>query len=191
MCIDLEGWCRRNHVLFVGSTATGIDANRRVVYTEDANELPCDIAVFNLGATNPLRNKADGAVLTKPLRYVERLETWVADVLKRPQPRRSLVVVGGGPAGTEVMLNVSARVRRSARPDALRLTLVYPGERLMPQFSPGRGGRAAYTFARAAKLHASKGIASCSMTASAWSKTSSFGRLVLPDNPSSVRQGCR
>ena len=106
------------------------------------NRTACDVAVFNLGATNPLRDRAGSAVLTKPLRHIEQLGGWLGDVLTRPQPRRSLVVVGGGPAGTEVMLNVSARLRRSARPDALRFTLVHPGDRLMPQFAPSMGRRA-------------------------------------------------
>ena len=140
--VDLAAWCRKNRVRFVASPAVGLEPGRRVVRTADGGEFACDAAVFNLGATNPLQDRAGESVLTKPLHHVERLGRWLDDVLARPQPRRSLVVVGGGPAGTEVMLNVSARLRRRGRPDALRLTLVHPGERLLPGFAPGMGRRA-------------------------------------------------
>ena len=144
--IDLAGWCRKNGVRFVCSPASSLDVVRRVLRTRSGFALPCDLAVFNLGAANPLQGRAGDAVLTKPLRHIERLVGWLEGVLSQPQPqpqpRRHLVIVGGGPAGTEVMLNVSARVRRSARPDALRLTLIHPEDRLTPQFGRGLGRRA-------------------------------------------------
>ena len=120
--VDLRGWCRKNRVRFVQSPASHLDVARRVLHTESGARVPFDLAVFNLGATNPLQERAGDAVFTKPLRHIERLVGWLEDVIERPQPTRSLVVVGGGPAGTEVMLNVSSRLKRSARPDALRLT---------------------------------------------------------------------
>lgn len=144
--IDLEGWCRKNRVRFVGSPATSLEVAKRIVYTESGAELRCDLAVFNLGAVNPLQARAGDAVFTKPLHHSERLVAWLEEVLeevlKRGRPRRSLVVVGGGPAGTEVMLNVSARVRRTLCSGALRLSLVHSGARLTPQFAPGLGRRA-------------------------------------------------
>ncbi len=140
--IDLEGWCRENRIRFIESPATTIDVERRVICTQDGTELPCDLAVFNLGATNPLQERAGDAVLTKPLHHIERLAVWLRDMERRPRPQSSLVVVGGGPAGTELMLNVSARLRRSMPIDVMRLTLVHPEARLMPQFAPGMGQRA-------------------------------------------------
>ena len=140
--VDLLGWCRKNRVRFVQSPVSHLDTARRVLLTKSGIEVPCDLAAFNLGATNPLQERAGDAALTKPLRHIERLVVWLEDVLKRPQPQRSLVVVGGGPAGTEVMLNVSSRLEKSRRPDALRLTLVHPEGRLMPQFGRGMGERA-------------------------------------------------
>ena len=140
--IDLAGWCRKNGVRFVCSPVSSLNVARRVLRTESGFALPCDLAVFNVGAINPLQRKAGDAVLSKPLRHIEELGGWLEGVLSRPQPRRTLVVVGGGPAGTEVMLNLSARLRRSARPDALRLILIHPEDRLTPQFGPGLGRRA-------------------------------------------------
>ena len=158
--VDLAAWCRKNRVRFVASPAVGLEPGRRVVRTADGGEFACDAAVFNLGATNPLQDRAGESVLTKPLRHIERLGRWLDDVLARPQPRRSLVVVGGGPAGTEVMLNVSARLRRSRRPDALRLTLVHPGERLLPGFAPGMGRRAERLLrSRGVDLRLGRGVA--------------------------------
>ena len=162
--IDLAGWCRKNGVRFVCSPASSLNVARRVLYTESGVALPCDLAVFNLGATNPLQRKAGDAVLTKPLRHIERLAGWLEEVLSQPQPqpqpRRHLVIVGGGPAGTEVMLNVSARLRRSARPDALRLTLVHPEDRLTPQFGRGLGRRAERTLrARGVELRLGEEVA--------------------------------
>lgn len=131
--IDLLRWCLAARVRFLQTRATGIDLKRRTVLTEEGTAVACDLAVFDVGATNPRQARAGNAVLTKPLHHVLRLERWLADVLSREQPVRSLVIVGGGSAGCEVMLNVSARLQRSARPHALRLTLLHAGQTLMPQ----------------------------------------------------------
>jgi NADH dehydrogenase FAD-containing subunit len=140
--IDLQGWCRKNRIRFTESPARRIDIERRIIYTKDGTELPCDLAVFNLGATNPLQERSGDAVLTKPLHHIERLTAWLRDMEGRPRPQSSLVVVGGGPAGTELMLNVSARIRRSMPPDVMRLALVHSESRLMPQFASGMGQHA-------------------------------------------------
>jgi NADH dehydrogenase FAD-containing subunit len=46
------------------------------------------------------------------------------------------VVVGGGAAGVEVLLNLTARAR-AVRPGVLRSTLVEPSDALLPGFPPG------------------------------------------------------
>ncbi|BDP44356.1 pyridine nucleotide-disulfide oxidoreductase (plasmid) [Deinococcus aetherius] len=139
--IDLLRWCLVNHVAFVQARVTGLDVVARTARTSQGDILPCDLAVFDIGATNPLRDRAGSAVLTKPLHHIGRLRAWLEGGSSSGPPR-SLVVVGGGPAGTEVLLNVSARWGRRTGPGALGLTLVHPGGRLMPQFAPGLGRRA-------------------------------------------------
>ncbi len=58
------------------------------------------------------------------------------DALLHRRDTQHLAIVGGGAAGVEVALNISARVR-ATRPDALRLTLFEPGEALLPNLPKG------------------------------------------------------
>ena len=136
--IDLLRWCLASGVAFVPGRAVALDTVRRRVRLEGGEEIGCDLAAFDIGAQNPGCGRAPGAALTKPVRSVERVNAWLRDLLERPQLRRSLVVVGGGPAGVELMLNVAARLR-AARPNAARLTLLASGARLTPQFPAGMG----------------------------------------------------
>ena len=134
LSIDLLRWCLTNRVQYVESAATRVDLEARCIRTLAGDVLPYDLATFDVGGVPAADGQAGDAVRVKPLTHIERLIAWLDAA-----PGGTLVVVGGGAAGTELMLNISARTRRS-RP--LRLVLLEPGDRLLGPFAPALGQRA-------------------------------------------------
>ena len=134
--VDLARICADQGVRFVRGRAVGLERRARVVTAQDGQQLGYDLVAFDVGAVNPLAEIARGAVQTKPLHQIEALEPF----LDAGGPRR-LVVVGGGAAGAETALNVTAR------PDAhgLHVVVVEPGNRLMKTLPPRVGRWAART----------------------------------------------
>ena len=136
--VDLERVCADEGVRFVRGRAVGLERRARVVAAQDGERLGYDLVAFDVGAVNPLAERAAGAVQTKPLHQIEAL-----GALLRADGPRQLVVVGGGAAGVEIALNVTAR------PDAraLRVVVVEPGGRLVKTLPPRVGDWAARTLA--------------------------------------------
>ena len=123
--VPLGPICARENVRFVEARAVGLDRAAREVVLADGRREGYDVVALDVGAVNPGRDDADGAVRTKPLWRIEGLADW----LDAPADgARTLVIVGGGAAGVEVALNVTAR------PDlgGLHVAILEPGERLCP-----------------------------------------------------------
>ncbi len=132
--IDLLRWSLVNRVRFVPSPAVRVDTAARRVLTAGGDAVPYDLAAFDVGGVPPGAERARAAVQVKPLTHLERVIHWLdAD------GGGTLAVVGGGAAGTELMLNLSARARRGG---PLHLLLLEPGERLLGGFAPALGARA-------------------------------------------------
>lgn len=132
LSIDLLRWCLVQRVTYLPSAAVRIDPHRREVHTVDGSVVPYDLAAADVGGIQRHGAEAGGAVRVKPLTHIERLITWLDGV-----KGGTLVVVGGGAAGTELALNASARPGVRAR-----LILLEPGERLLGHFAPALGERA-------------------------------------------------
>ena len=133
--IDLGRLCAESGVTFRRGRAESLSLDK-IVVTEDGDAIEFDLVVFDIGSVTPHRKAADGAVLTKPLHHIEKLEQFVRSVLAAADSTQRVVVVGGGAAGVEVLLNLTARTR-AVRPDALRFSLVEPSDRLLPGFPAG------------------------------------------------------
>jgi len=133
--IDLGRLCAENGVTFRRARVESLSLDK-IVVTDDGDALAFDLVVFDIGSATPHRKAADGAVLTKPLHHIEKLEQFVRSALSADGGSWHIVVVGGGAAGVEVLLNLSARTL-AARPDALRFSLVEPSDRLLPGFPEG------------------------------------------------------
>ena len=135
--VDLQAWCRRTGARFEQGRATRIDRAARAAHTADGRVYRADVMAVDIGAANPHTAASGPAVQTKPLHRIERL----AHQLDRFDRERGgafhLVIVGGGAAGCEVALNVTARFADRA----FRLTLVDPGDRLVPGFPAATGAR--------------------------------------------------
>ncbi|MDX1530972.1 MAG: FAD-dependent oxidoreductase [Rhodothermales bacterium] len=136
--VDLVRLCAASGVAFHRAEVTRLHRDPPGVTTADGQTIRCDLAAFDVGGLNPLRDRAGNAVPTKPLHQIGALEAFVRAALAAAGPTQTVVVVGGGAAGTEVALNLSARTR-AVRPEALRLELVDPGERLLAEFPPAMG----------------------------------------------------
>lgn len=129
--IDLQRLCRHTGArLFLGK-AEEIDLASKTVFASGGRGLSCDLAVFDIGSVNPMFEAAAGVIPTKPLYHVQRLERALHDI-----PHGRLAIVGGGAAGVEIALNVSARH------PTLRIVLIEASPRLVPEFA-GRAGRIA------------------------------------------------
>src|SRR6056297_1904390 len=133
--IDLGRLCAETGITFRRTRVESLSLDKFVV-TSDGDRLAFDLVVFDIGSVTPHREAADGAVLTKPLHRIHELEHFVRAALTANIVTQHIVVVGGGAAGVEVLLNLSARTL-AVRPDALRFSLVEPSDRLLPGFPEG------------------------------------------------------
>ncbi len=132
--IDLRRLCGAAGVAFRQERVVEIGDRR--VKTAGDETIRGDLAVFDVGAVNPGRDEAGRAVLTKPLHHIEALEKFVRRVLGGGGETAHIAIVGGGAAGVEVALNLSARAQ-AVRPGALRLTVLEPSGALLPGFPSG------------------------------------------------------
>ena len=146
---------RRVH--FIEGTVQAVDLERQRieigVAEGKARNLPFDHVVVALGANTNMsvipgsehartfKTMADGLLLRNHL--IERLER--ADVEPNPEKRRKLltvVVIGGGLVGVELLGEISAFMRdelryyRNLEPDDLRFSLFEAGPRLIPEAKP-------------------------------------------------------
>ncbi len=133
--MDLLRLALAARVRLVPERATRVDVHTREIVTESGERVPADVAVLDVGGESAAREHAGNAVLAKPALSLARLGAWLDGDSGQA---RTLVLVGGGAAGTEIALNVSARFPR----EALRVTLVEPADRLLPEFSASLGRRA-------------------------------------------------
>ena len=170
---------RRVH--FIEGTVEKVDLEGKVIHVGvaegDNRELAFDHVVVALGATTNMsvipgsenartfKTMADGLLLRNHL--IERLER--ADVEANPQRRRQLltvVVIGGGLVGVELLGEVSAFVQDELRyypnisSSDLGFHLFEAGNRLIPEAKPFLAEYAARILgARGAELHTSTPVA--------------------------------
>jgi NADH dehydrogenase FAD-containing subunit len=144
--IDLEAWCDQAGVRWLRGQATALDPADRVVRTAQGRAVDYDLVVFDVGARTAGVTDDTPGVHVKPLHHVERVERFVRRAVNaapgdQPDARSRLAIVGGGAAGTEVALNVSARAQ-AADSASLDLTLIERGPSLLPGFPAGMQQRA-------------------------------------------------
>ena len=136
--VPLRPICDREGVRFVEARAVALDRAAREVELADGRRVGYDVVAIDVGAVNPGRDDAGAAVRTKPLWRIEDLGRFLDEAAGGGG---RLAVVGGGAAGVEVALNVTAR------PDlaALEVVVVEPGDRLCPGLPDRFGAWAADT----------------------------------------------
>ncbi len=124
--IALAAICAREGIRFVQGHASRLDRERRTVTTASGETLTYDLLVVDVGAVNP--GDSGSATPTKPLHSIQSM----ADLRDG-----RLVIVGGGAAGVETALNVTA-----GRP-GLHVTIIEPSARLLSGL-PESAGRWAH-----------------------------------------------
>ena len=133
--IDLERLAREAGISFVRARATALDPEARRVTTADGDEHPYDVLAVDVGAVTPA--VPDDAVATKPIVRIRAIEPPIREALASPSGTLRLGIVGGGAAGVEVALNVTARFRGAGRGADLDLTIVEQASTLLPRFPAG------------------------------------------------------
>lgn len=139
--IDLKGWCQRTGATWHQGRVVRMDPTARTVTTAYGATLPYDVAVVDIGASNPPLpgGTSEAVVSTKPMHAIGRLEAWLQR-LPEQSAQQHLVIAGGGAAGTEMALNIQARIQRTA-PRRCTVSVVEPSERLLPSFPVGASQR--------------------------------------------------
>lgn len=123
-----------------------VDARERVVHLADGRELRYDLLSLDVGAAmagSDVPGVREHAIPAKPMHFTLSLPPRIAEG-RRPV---RLVVAGGGAAGTEVSLCLSARHPRTE----LAITLVQPGGEILAEHPPANRRRAS-------SLLASRGV---------------------------------
>ncbi|PAP78060.1 NAD(P)/FAD-dependent oxidoreductase [Rubrivirga marina] len=123
--VPLGPICEREGVRFEVGRAVAIDRDAREVELADGRRERYDVLAIDIGAVNPGRDEGDGTVRTKPLWRIEDLGRFLEEDASDGADRR-LVIVGGGAAGVEVALNVTARPGLGT----LGVMVVEPADRL-------------------------------------------------------------
>ena len=178
-------------VRFLEGTVKSVDVERcivNVILADDAlHELPFDHVVVALGASTNLtlipgsehartfKTVADALILRNHL--IERLErAYVETYPHRRQELLTVVVIGGGLVGVELLGELSAFLRDEARyypgikGREIRLHLFEAGKRLIPESKPMLAEYAAEILQRrGAELHLSTPVTAIEPNAVRWS----------------------
>jgi len=133
--IDLERLCKRAGVTFVQAPVATIRPSQREVTTPEGAAIPYDLLALDIGSVNP--NPPDGVIPSKPITETEALADRVRSTLADGSASLSLTIVGGGAAGVEIALNVSARFESAGRSGDLDLTILEARPELLPAFPAG------------------------------------------------------
>jgi len=141
--------------------AATLDPEARAVTLASGKTLRYDVVALDVGGVNP--HRPTGAIPTKPITSVERLEQQVQTFLQTPGAPLRLAIVGGGAAGTEIALNLLGRTHAAGRAHDVTLTIVEASDSLLPRFPPGmrryverqlqHRGAAVRTHTRVSHLH--------------------------------------
>lgn len=110
--IDLERLCAAYGIDFRLARAVGIDRTGKRLHLEDGGEICYDLLSLDVGsasATNGIAGAVEHGLPVKPVGdLLDRLETYISSK-GRDGPER-ITVVGGGPAGVEIVLALRQRL---------------------------------------------------------------------------------
>lgn len=111
--IDVAALAERAGAAFVQATALRLDVERRIVELSDRSLLPYDLLSFDIGSQPASTTPVDEGARIIHARPVGPAVAQFDAALSAPAPPggRRLVVVGAGPAGTEIACAAAARLR--------------------------------------------------------------------------------
>ena len=121
--LALPPLARYSNVTWIHNRVVDIDLQHKNVHISNGTILPFDLISLDIGSTSRAWDTTPGAaqytIPTRPIhKLVERLEEALGQQQQHQQPRKpvvvQLVIVGGGVAGLELALSITARWRRRA-----------------------------------------------------------------------------
>ena len=133
--IDFMPLCRRAGVGFRQEALVQIDPAKGTVTDATGQTTRYDVLALDIGGRNPAL--PEDAFPTKPLHRLPDVEARIRDVLSTSGRSLSLCVVGGGAAGIEILLNVTARFLGAGRRTDLSATLIESAGSVLPGFPRG------------------------------------------------------
>jgi NADH dehydrogenase FAD-containing subunit len=123
--IDLVKLCQRYGVTFVESRVESVNKDQAIVMTSGGEEYLYDTLLINVGARTAKFKHVENAVSVKPMDDLLSLKNRL-----QQGEIRSLLIAGGGAAGTELALNLS-HPQSFAAPE---ITLLENNKRLISAF---------------------------------------------------------
>lgn len=133
--IDLAPLCQKAGVDFRQTALADINPAQGTVTDATGQTRRYDLLALDIGGRNPAL--PDDAFPTKPLHRLPDVEARIRAVLSTSGKSLSLCVVGGGAAGVEILLNVTARFQGAGRRTDLSATVVESTGSLLRDFPDG------------------------------------------------------
>ena len=130
--IPLDPVAEAAHADFIRARITGIDLKQRIAITDQGAPIPFDVVSIDIGPAPDLTT-IGGLEHALPVRPMNQLlEAWrTLEMRFAGTPlTQTLAVLGGGPAGTEVVLGLAQRARQADL--QLKLTLITGRAGLLP-----------------------------------------------------------
>ncbi|CAN5540548.1 FAD-dependent oxidoreductase [soil metagenome] len=129
--IDLQMLCERSGASFVADRVAGLDLAARRVTTAGGSTFGADLMAIDVGGLNPPSpSPSQDGITTRPLSDLTKLRQIVDDMVAGHRKGETISIIGGGAAGTEIALNVTARVRGTGN----HIAVFEPSDRLLPGF---------------------------------------------------------
>jgi selenide,water dikinase len=129
--INLKKLCEESGIRYIQDTATVLHPEKRYLETNNGDQIAYDLIAFDIGSRTPGLYDQKKSIPTKPLYNIERLKKYLTGETENP---KILSIIGGGAAGIEVALNVSACYRKDISTGKLQVHIVEMTDSLVPMF---------------------------------------------------------
>jgi NADH dehydrogenase FAD-containing subunit len=129
--INLKKLCEESGIRYIEDTATVLHPEKRYLETNSGDQIAYDLIAFDIGSRTPGLYDQKKSIPTKPLYNIERLKKYLTGETGNP---KILSIIGGGAAGIEVALNVSAYYHKDISTGKLQVHIVEMTDRLVPMF---------------------------------------------------------
>jgi selenide,water dikinase len=159
--IDLAGLARHAGIRFMQARACGIDTAHRQVKLDDGGALDYDLLSIDAGSTPPLATipgAADRVFAVKP--FATFAKNWDALIERACRGElHTIVAVGGGAAGIELILAMQYRLAQSAASRLTKFALVTNAPCVLPDHNAGtRAALERLLIERGIALHLNTGV---------------------------------
>ncbi len=133
--INLLSLAQKANIHLIVNRATGIDAEKSLVYLPENNQIKYDLLSVDMGCETDVSKLRDLQEKLLPIRPLDNfIESWSKIISKKQSCH--LVVVGGGAAGVELALAARYSFEHSNKCNNGHVDLVVSESGLLTEFSP-------------------------------------------------------